>query len=317
MALNIVLAVILDRLIGDPPNWPHPVRFYGRLIAVLEKFIRAHIQNLKLGGYLLLIGSILSVLIPFEILSAILPSILFNIISIYILFTSLASKCLSNEAKKVAKALEEDDIALARLQLSYLVGRDTQNLSKDEVSRGVIETVAENSVDGVLAPLFMMMIGLPMGLSVEFAMIYKIVNTLDSMVGYIQQPYKEIGFASAKFDDILNFIPARIGALVMLVSGFFLNLNVKNGMRILRRDRLNHKSPNSGHPESAVAGLLNIQIGGTNHYFGNIVEKPTIGDAIDNLSSIKIEQTTQIMFASMWIFTTMGSLIYLIAKGSL
>ena len=312
MALNILIAVILDRLIGDPPNWPHPIRFYGRLIAFLEKFIRKHVHNLKLGGFLLLLGSVLGVLIPFEILRAILPSLFFNIFSVYILLTSLASRCLYIEAQKVAKAIESDDIELARLKLSYLVGRDTQSLTIDEVTRGVIETVAENTIDGVLAPLLMMLVGLPFGLTVEFAIVYKIVNTLDSMVGYIHEPFKDIGYASAKFDDILNFIPARIGAIIMLIAGLLLKLNVKNGFKVFFRDRLNHKSPNSGHPESVIAGLLNIQIGGTNHYFGNAVIKPTIGDAVDTLSVEKIEITSSVMFASMWICMILGELIYFV-----
>ena len=310
MALNILLAVVLDRLIGDPPNWPHPIRLYGRLIAFLEKRIRAHVQNLKFGGFLLVLGSVLGVLVPFEILRVILPSILFNILAIYVLTTSLASKCLYLEAQKVTKAIESDDIELARLQLSYLVGRDTKDLSLEEIMRGVIETVAENTIDGVLAPLFMMMVGLPFGLSVEVAIVYKIANTLDSMVGYIHEPYKDIGFASAKFDDLLNFIPARIGALIMLLAGGILRLNFSNGFKIFIRDRLNHKSPNSGHPESVVAGLLNIQIGGTNQYFGNVVIKPTIGDANELLSVEKIKMTTKIMFASMWTLTFFGGIVY-------
>ncbi|GAB6106198.1 adenosylcobinamide-phosphate synthase CbiB [Fusibacter bizertensis] len=310
MAIHILFAVVLDRLIGDPPNWPHPIRFYGRLISLLEKFIRAHLQNLKFGGFLLVLGSVTGVLVPFEILRVILPSILFNILSVYMLMTSLASKCLHLEAQKVIKAIETDDIELARLKLSYLVGRDTKNLSLEEIMRGVIETVAENTIDGVLAPLFMMMIGLPFGLSVEFAIVYKIVNTLDSMVGYIHEPYKDIGFASAKLDDALNFIPARFGALIMLLAGGILKLNVKNGFKVFCRDRQNHKSPNSGHPESVVAGLLNIQIGGTNQYFGNIVVKPTIGDAYETLSVEKIKMTSKIMFASMWILMLFGGLVY-------
>ena len=310
MAVNILLAVVFDRLIGDPPNWPHPIRFYGRLIAFLEKFIRTHFQNLKFGGFLLVLGSIIGVLVPFEILRAILPSILFNILSVYVLMTSLASKCLHLEAQKVTKAIENNDIELARLKLSYLVGRDTKNLSLEEIIRGVIETVAENTIDGVLAPLLMMMIGLPFGLSVEFAIVYKIVNTLDSMVGYIHEPYKDIGFASAKLDDALNFIPARLGALIMLLAGGVLRLKTSNGFKIFHRDRLNHKSPNSGHPESVVAGLLNIQIGGTNQYFGNVVVKPTIGDANEILSVEKIKMTSKIMFASMWILTFFGGLVY-------
>ncbi len=199
---------------------------------------------------------------------------------------------------KVKKALDSGNLDSARLKLSYLVGRDTKSLSQSDVTRGVVETVAENTIDGVLAPLFYMIIGIPFGLSLEFALIYKVVNTLDSMVGYIQPPYKEIGFASAKMDDLMNFIPARIGAFIMILTGAFIGKDVKNGFKIFIRDRNNHKSPNSGHPESAIAGLLGIQIGGSNVYFGNLVVKPTIGDANDPIKPKHISETIQVMIGA-------------------
>jgi adenosylcobinamide-phosphate synthase len=298
MYITIGIAMLLDLLIGDPPNWPHPIRFFGWIIANIEKWIRKGIKNLYIGGFLLLMGSIVGALLPVLLMKAIIPPFLFTFIEIYLLYTFLASRCLTDEAMKVKKALDSGDLESARFKLSYLVGRDTKSLSQSDVTRGVVETVAENTIDGVLAPLFYMIIGIPFGLSLELALIYKVVNTLDSMVGYIQPPYKEIGFASAKMDDFMNFIPARIGAFIMILTGAFIGKDVKNGFKIFIRDRNNHKSPNSGHPESAIAGLLGIQIGGSNVYFGNLVVKPTIGDANKPIESKHISETIKVMIGA-------------------
>jgi adenosylcobinamide-phosphate synthase len=310
MFITIGIAILLDLLIGDPPNWPHPIRFFGWIIANIEKWIRKSIKNLYIGGFLLLMGSIMGALLPVLLMKAIIPPFLYTFIEIYLLYTFLASRCLSDEARKVKKALDSEDLESARTKLSYLVGRDTKSLSQSDVTRGVVETVAENTIDGVLAPLFYMMIGIPFGLSLELALIYKVVNTLDSMVGYIHPPYKEIGFASAKMDDLMNFVPARIGAFIMILTGALIGKDVKNGFKIFVRDRNNHKSPNSGHPESAIAGLLGIQIGGSNVYFGNLVVKPTIGDAKHQIASHHISETIRVMigaellvFAICWMVT--------------
>lgn len=298
MLLNIGIAIVLDLLIGDPPNWPHPVRFIGWVIAHLEKWIRAKLPQNYFGGFILLFGALISFLLPVILLQAMLPPTFFNLISIYLLYTSLAAKCLYIEAMKIKRLLEAEDIAKARVQLSYIVGRDTENLTSESITRGVVETVSENTVDGVLAPLFYMLLGAPFGLSVHFVWLYKVVNTLDSMVGYKQAPYREIGYASAKLDDILNFIPARIGSILMLLSGGLMGYSFISGLRIFLRDRKNHSSPNSGHPESAVAGLLGVRLGGSNHYFGTLVQKPTIGDQAVELVPKHIEICGRIMVLS-------------------
>lgn len=311
MLLNIGIAIILDLLIGDPPNWPHPVRFIGWVIAHLEKWIRVKLSRKYFGGFILLFGTVLSFLMPIILMKAVLPPTFFNLISIYLLYSSLASKCLYLEAMKIKWLLDEHDIEQARVQLSYLVGRDTAKLSSEAVTRGVVETVSENTVDGVLAPLFYMLLGAPFGLSVHFVWLYKVVNTLDSMVGYKQTPYKEIGFASAKLDDVLNFIPARIGSILILISGALLGYPLKRGFKVFLRDRKNHSSPNSGHPESAVAGLLGVRLGGANHYFGKLVNKPTIGDQAVEIVPKHIEKSGQIMVLSE---VTMFSLALIILK---
>ena len=306
MLINIGIAILLDFFIGDPPNWPHPIRFFGWIIVRIERWVRRNFKNLYLGGFILLFGSILCVVGPIIVLKAIIPPYFFRGIEIYLLYTCLASRCLAEEALKVKMSLETGTIEASREQLSYLVGRDTSQLEASEITRGVVETVAENTIDGVLAPLFYMLFGVPFGISLYLVLIYKVINTLDSMVGYIHPPYKEIGFASAKADDYVNIIPARLGAIVMIFSGGLIGKNLNNGFKIFFRDRNNHKSPNSGHPEAAIAGLLDIQIGGTNTYFGNIVVKPTIGDAIKSLDSKCIADTNRVMFVSVILMFGLG-----------
>lgn len=308
MLLNIGIAIGLDLLIGDPPNWPHPIRLMGWGIRKLEKQLRKLKLNLYGAGVILLLAMISGVVLSVQLLKFISHPIFFNIIQIYLLYTCLAARCLADEALKVKHVLGSGDLSLARKQISYLVGRDTHTLNETDITKATIETVSENTIDGVLAPLFYMLMGIPMGLSLEFVMIYKVVNTLDSMVGYVQQPYKEIGWTSAKFDDVLNFIPARLGSIVMLIAGMFLGKNGFEGFRIFFRDRYNHKSPNSGHPESAVAGMLEIQLGGTNTYFGERVIKPTLGDGKNKVQPDMINST-------IWIMILSEILVYVMAIG--
>lgn len=308
MLLNIGIAIGLDLLIGDPPNWPHPIRLMGWGIRKLEKQLRKLKLNLYGAGVILLLAMISGVVLSVQLLKFISHPIFFNIIQIYLLYTCLAARCLADEALKVKHVLGSGDLSLARKQISYLVGRDTQTLNETDITKATIETVSENTIDGVLAPLFYMLMGIPMGLSLEFVMVYKVVNTLDSMVGYVQQPYKEIGWASAKFDDVLNFIPARLGSIVMLIAGMFLGKNGFESFRIFFRDRYNHKSPNSGHPESAVAGMLEIQLGGTNTYFGERVIKPTLGDGKNKVQPDMINST-------IWIMILSEILVYVMAIG--
>lgn len=298
MLLNIGIAIGLDLFIGDPPSWPHPIRLMGWGIKNLEKQLRRLKLNLYVTGIVLLLAMISGVILSVQLLRFISHPIFFNMIHIYLLYTCLAARCLADEAHKVKHVLGLKDLSLARKQISYLVGRDTQTLDEFGITKATIETVSENTIDGVLAPLFYMFIGIPFGLSLEFAMIYKVVNTLDSMVGYVQQPYKEIGWASAKCDDVLNFIPARLGSIVMLIAGILTGKNGLEGIRIFMRDRKNHKSPNSGHPESVIAGLLEIQLGGANTYFGERVVKPTLGDGKNEVEPKMINSAIGIMFLS-------------------
>ncbi|MDF1616642.1 adenosylcobinamide-phosphate synthase CbiB [Petrocella sp. FN5] len=303
--MNLVYVLLtvtfLDYLIGDPPNWPHPIIYIGKLISWLEKQLRKYGLATKFGGFILFI---VTVLITLSTLTFILNisgkagKVVEGIVLIYFLTSALAATCLKKEVMKVAYALKHSTIEESRITLSYLVGRETKTLTHEAIIKATVETTAENTIDGVIAPLFYMVIGLILDCPVQMVFLYKTINTLDSMVGYIQEPYTQIGYVSAKMDDLVNLIPARLGSLMMLLSGVFLRLDVQQGLKIWKRDCRKHKSPNAGHPESVVAGLLGIRLGGTHTYFSQVLEKPTIGDSTRKIEIHDIKKTVQIMYAS-------------------
>jgi adenosylcobinamide-phosphate synthase len=302
--LLILIGILLDWLIGDPAWLPHPIIGMGKTIGFLSKKLN-HGKHRKAKGFLLLflmLAVTAAVVLTLQWLCLKIHVGLYLVFNLYLIVTSLAAKTLAIEVKKVMTALKGGDIAVSRTQVGYLVGRDTSELKEKEIIRATVETTAENTIDGVLAPIFYMLIGalipVPWLNPALLVMLYKATNTLDSMVGYIQEPYKDFGYASAKFDDIVNFIPARIGSLFMLVAGMLLGYPFNDACRVFKRDRLKHKSPNSAHPESVVAGLLGIQLGGTNQYFGEVLEKPTIGEAKAPLEILDIRETITIMYGS-------------------
>jgi len=307
--MNVVYVLLtvtfLDYVMGDPPNWPHPIIYIGKLISWLEKQLRKHGLATKFGGLILFLLTLFITLGTLTFIIGLVGKggkVIEGIVVIYFLTSALAATCLKKEVMKVLGALEKGTIEGSRKALSYLVGRDTQTLSREAIIKGTVETTAENTIDGVIAPLFYMVIGLILGYPVQLVFLYKTINTLDSMVGYIQEPYTQIGYVSAKMDDVVNLIPARIGSLLMLLSGFILRLDVQQGLRIWKRDCRKHKSPNAGHPESVVAGLLGISLGGTHTYFSQVLKKPTIGDSIREAEIQDIKTTTQIMYVSELIF---------------
>ena len=208
-----------------------------------------------------------------------------------IIYFCIATKSLKVEALKVVKALKDNDIEEARHRLSYIVGRDTKSLDKEGILRAVVETIAENISDGVVAPiLYAGLFGAP------FALVYKAVNTMDSMFGYKNDKYYEFGYFPAKLDDIFNYIPARLTGYLIIASAYFLKLDYKNSYNIYKRDRYNHSSPNSAHPEAAVAGALGLKLGGANYYFGKLVEKPTIGDEVKKIEINDVYITNRILY---------------------
>lgn len=280
MVVKLALAFFLDYILGDPLWLYHPVRIIGTWINFLEKrfrrwFPKGFKGEFAAGICLLILVILPAYFLPFVLLGLagkIHPGFRFGL-EVFWMYQILAMKSLRVESMKVCTALEENDPDLARKMLSWLVGRDTDNLSEIDIVRGAVETVAENTSDGVVAPLiFMALGGAPLGF------LYKAVNTLDSMVGYRNEKYRYFGTASARADDVLNFIPARISGLFMVGAAFLSGYNGKRAWKCFLRDRSKHLSPNSAQTESACAGALGIMLGGTHNYFGKPVEKPALGD---------------------------------------
>lgn len=296
--IDLIIAVIIDYLIGDPYGFPHPVIYIGKLIRTLEKIGRKICKSniaLRLFGFIIVITVCsISYVVPFLILKVSYKfTILNHILNIFILWTILAAKSLKIEAVKVYEKLEKDDINGARKRLSYIVGRDTKDLSVNEIIRADVETVAENTSDGVIAPIIFAVLG-----GAPLAMLYKGVNTMDSMLGYKNKKYYYIGFFPAKVDDIFNFIPARITGILMCIVSPIIGGNILKSFKIMIRDRKNHKSPNCAYPEAAAAGALKVQLGGTNSYFGEIMEKPTIGNSENELNIKNIKDVCILMYSA-------------------
>ncbi len=312
MLLDLFCAVILDFILGDPSYFPHPIKLMGSLIAAEEKLVRRYAKSSRAllcgGGVMVLTNLLLALFVPYLFLRLLQPySALYHAVQIYLLYTCLAARCLRDEAMKVYTAIEQG-IEEARARLSYIVGRDTTQLDEPEIIRATVETVAENTSDGIIAPLLYGMLG-----GAPLALAYKMVNTMDSMLGYLDVKYKDIGYFPAKIDDAFNYIPARVTAVLMILGsivptlakvskpsqGFFHRLawfHILDGFKIMIRDHKNHKSPNCAYPEGALAGLLGIQLGGDNVYFGRVVKKPTIGDPKKMLNKDDIPQSITIMF---------------------
>ncbi len=314
--LSIYIGYIIDLIIGDPYSFPHPVIYIGKLIKVVENNIRKIFKDekyLKLAGFILWFITVgLTYLITYLVIRiSEFSMITFLIVNSFIIYTTLATKCLKDEAVKIYNILKSGDIKESRKQLSYIVGRDTSNLNEAEIIRATVETVAENTVDGIISPMFYAFIG-----GAPLAMAYKAVNTLDSMVGYKNDKYINLGFASAKIDDIANYIPARICVIFMTLASFVLRFDYKRCFKIAIRDRKNHKSPNCAYSEGAVAGALGIQLGGTNIYFGKAVYKPTIGDKDREIEIEDIKKTNKIMYISSILSLIIFTLIFLLIKAT-
>lgn len=312
--LDIAVAIVIDWIIGDPNGFPHPIIYIGKLISFLEKKARKICktkEDLELaGGIIVVIVAEVCFLIPFSLLKLTESiSILHHILNIFILWTTLSARCLHKEGIKVYDSLKRNDLEDARTKLSYIVGRDTKELSDREIIRADVETVAENASDGVIAPLIFAMIG-----GAPLAMLYKGINTMDSMLGYMNEKYKHIGFFSAKTDDFFNFIPARITGFMICLSAPIAKGSILESFKIMFRDRKNHKSPNCGYPEAAAAGALKVQIGGVNKYFGEEVYKPVIGDRKKELSLDNIVGTIKLMYSAEIITFIIYAVGYILIK---
>ncbi|MEW6095504.1 MAG: adenosylcobinamide-phosphate synthase CbiB [bacterium] len=309
MGYEVILGYGLDLIFGDPIKLPHPIKGIGRFIKFLEKIVRKSFFNLKIGGFFLAGIVILGTYVATSLivwLSEQIHSQLEFIVSGVIIFTTISIRSLHKEAIAVYHALIADDIDLARIQLAKIVGRDTHNLDKTEISRGAVETVAENTVDGIISPLFYAFLGGP-----ALAMAFKAVSTLDSMLGYKSKIYKEIGWASARIDDIANFIPARISAYIIPIASWLCGKKGISALKVIIRDGHKNPSPNSGIPEAGFAGALNIQLGGLNYYQGEMFLKPFLGDANETVEPKHILQSIQLMYLISFLMLIIGFLVLL------
>lgn len=308
----LILGFFLDFLIGDPHGFPHPVVLIGKLIDVTEKGMRKIFpktvrgENFA-GAAIWLIVVIVSTALPTLLLwlaygvSRWLGLALETIMCAQI----LATKSLRQESMKVYQALQNGDLEKARHAVSMIVGRDTQRLDEAGVARAAVETVAENTSDGIIAPmLFLAIGGAPLGF------FYKAVNTMDSMLGYVEMPYKNVGLVPAKMDDLFNFLPARISALLMLAAGALLGMDGKNGWKIFKRDRYNHASPNSAQTESVCAGLLGLRLAGDAWYHGVLHKKKYIGDPLREIEPEDIPKACRLLYATAFL----GLVVFAVTK---
>ena len=310
----LIIGFGIDLVVGDPHGFPHPVILIGKLIDALERGLRKMLPKTasgeKVAGALLWLVVVLTFsLVPALILwfcHGISPWLRLGIESV-MCWQILATKSLRDESMRVYRALESGDIMKSRYAVSMIVGRDTAELDDAGVTRAAVETVAENTSDGIVAPLIFLAIGgAPLGF------FYKAVNTMDSMLGYVELPYKNIGLVPAKMDDIVNFIPARISALLMLMAGGLLRLNVKNGWKIFCRDRFNHASPNSAQTESVCAGLLGLRLAGDAWYHGVLHKKKYIGDALREIEHEDIPRAGRLLYVTALLALLLCSMIKLL-----
>lgn len=312
--IALSLAVVLDHLIGDPRSLPHPVIWIGNYIKWLEKRLNVH-RFKKWKGILFLILVIFSVFIvsySIVFVSYRIHTIFGIIIEAVLICYTIAQRSLKEAALEVWEPLENSNLEEGRKKLSYIVGRDTAHLDEGEIVRGAVETIAENTCDGITAPLFYALLG-----GAPFAFVYRAVNTCDSMVGYKNEKYVVFGWASARLDDVLNFIPSRItGILMILFNKVKANYSKRKCFEILWSDARKHPSPNSGWGEAAVASLLGIQLGGTNCYQGVISYRATMGISQYSLNRQHILQAISIMNRTVYIYVmflwTIGGMIYVI-----
>lgn len=277
---HFALAYLADLAAGDPQWLPHPTRWMGHWISCVERIwydAGASPTIQRLTGcafwFIVVVGVGSGTMLLIE-LAARLDTLLAQVVVIWLAYSTLATRCLHQESSRVVDALRSGNLAAARERLGMIVSRDTSELEERDILRAVIETVAENLSDGIVAPLVCLALGGPVA-----ALLYKAVNTMDSMVGYENDRYRHFGWCAARVDDLVNWVPARLSGLLLVAAATCLKLDGSSAWRVMRRDAGKLKSPNAGYPEAAAAGALGVQLGGANVYFGQRVEKPTLGDA--------------------------------------
>lgn len=298
IVIILLLSSLLDFIFGDPLKIPHPVVYIGKLISGIEKLLLPDStkKDVTKGILIFILTVFISFIIPFVALFLLyrISFWLGLILEIFWAFQILAARTLSTEAYKVKKYLDEGNLSEARRSLSMIVGRDTSQLGEEDIIKAVIETVSENTTDGIVSPLIAIAIG---GAPLGFA--YKAVNTLDSMIGYKSEKYFYFGKASAILDDVVNYLPARLTGISMcFASSLISGLSAKDAWRVMMRDHAKHASPNGGWTEGATAGALGVRLGGDATYFGVLYKKASLGDPKRTVKSNDIVRTTQLMWAS-------------------
>lgn len=311
MTVALVIGYLLDLMFGDPRWLYHPVRLIGHLISGTERIIRSCLPESKTGERT---GGVILVIVVVSVSTA-LPALVLHIayqkfwqigliIESFWCYQILATKSLKVESDRVYTALKTEGLEAGRKAVSMIVGRDTQNLTEEGVTKAAVETVAENTSDGIIAPLCYMLVG---GAVLGFA--YKAVNTMDSMVGYKNEKYQYFGTAAAKLDDIVNYVPARISAVLMILAAYISGMDGKNAAKIFKRDRYNHKSPNSAQTEAVMAGALDVQLAGDAWYFGVLHKKPTIGDPVREIETEDIRRSHTLLYATSVLSLVAGILL--------
>lgn len=314
-AAALLLGFFLDCMFGDPRSIPHPIVGMGKLISLLETAFRRVFPKTRLGetiagGLLWLCLVLCSGGLSLGILwlcRRVSPWLRLMVESV-MCWQLLAAKSLRSETMKVCSALKTGDLEASRHAVSMIVGRDTAQLDEKAVTRAAVETVAENTSDGVIAPMLYFAVG-----GAPLAFVYKAVNTMDSMLGYVEPPYKNIGLIPARMDDVFNLIPSRLSAFLMLFAGAVLRLDVKNGWKIFRRDRYHHASPNSAQTESVCAGLLGLRLAGDASYHGVLHKKPYIGDPLREIETGDIPRACRLMYGTtiLMLAACLGTLLIL------
>ena len=312
LVIKIWIAYVLDLIFGDPQNIIHPVQIIGKMINIGEKSLlgKKYKSDRKYKFFAGMILNITVISLTYGITYLIHRtsenSIIFTVAEIYLMYTVFSINSLAREGNRVYNILKEGNIERARKDLSYLVSRDTETMDEKMIIRSTMETISENTVDGIVAPMMYMFLG-----GLPLSMTYKAINTFDLMVGYKNEKYMDFGKFSAKLDDVANFIPARITGILIVIASMILGYDYKNSLKIFIRDRKNHSSPNSGHAEAGVAGALGVQFGGKVSYFGKEVDKPVIGDKTKDFELEDIKKNIKIMYAASFLSLVMFSVISL------
>jgi adenosylcobinamide-phosphate synthase len=323
---QFLLSIVLDGLFGDPRWYPHPVRLIGGLCTICEKLLRPLPIREIFAGMITVVTVIfftLATLYVLLMLSLSVNPLCEAVVAVFLLYTTLAARDLMVHSLTVQRALENDDLRLARMEVAKIVGRDTKGLDEENVARACVETVAENMVDGITAPLFFALFASLLSFfsplsAISWAALgaffYKAVNTMDSMIGYKNSNYIEFGRTAARLDDIVNFLPARISGCCLIAAAFFVKVEYKNAAKIFIRDRLNHASPNAAHPESAVAGALGIRLGGPSSYFGQLIDKTYIGNPLRPIRPQDIQRTNTLVIVASIIFVVIMMAVHIVVS---